>query len=169
MVPPSEIPVDKFIGEQKVEDRKYVNTEPIKKLKEKGHTLEEVLDKYRSGDINFEYDRRYNECMSILREKEKKCNVIVSDYIEQNVRKHKLFLSQNHPTTRVFVHCANQVLNILGILTRFNHDDYDENVTNLPCFWIRTSYDMKYWGFEYEEPIDDEHYIPHITNIYNMV
>jgi len=78
-----------------------------------------------------------------------------------------MFLTQNHPTTCIFIHCVNQVLSILGDPTKYNEFTYPENLCNLPNKWIHTSYDKKYWKFEYPETYNDDVYIGHITSIYN--
>ena len=68
---------------------------------------------YNNGEINFNYEKRLNNNLFILKEKEKKCNIIVSDFIEENIKHIELFLNQGHPTTPLFVHCANQIIDIL--------------------------------------------------------
>ena len=46
--------------------------------------------------------------------------------------------------------------------------DYPENVSNLPNKLSSTSYDKKYWNFEYDiGACNPASYIPHIERIYN--
>ena len=153
---------------------KYINREPIEKLKVKGYSLNEVLQMYFKGEINFEYEERFNKSIEILKEKEKLCDVKVAEFIEKNIKKHKLFFSQNHPTTCVFIHCVNQILSISGHNHKYDEFAYPENVCcpehvcnshNQIC---HTSYDIRYWNFEYDiSNIDDNQYISHINSIYN--
>ena len=164
LVPPANI--DGFIGNYSDID-KYINREPIEKLKSQGYSLDTVLQMYSNGMIDFDYEDRFNKSIEILRGKELSCDVKVSEFIKTNVKKYKLFLTQNHPTTCVFVHCANQVLSILGYNIKYDEFSYPENICNLPGEWPTTSYDVKYWNFEYNTSnIQDKWYEPHIRYIY---
>lgn len=146
----------------------YINSAPIKKLKISGNSLETVLDMYSRGQIDFEYNERFNQSIAVLREKEKHCDVKVAQFIEENIRKQKLFLTQNHPTSCIFIHCVNQILHILGIDFEFcSPCDFPANVADLPGEHLHTSYDQKYWKFQYEVCCNyDTTYIDHIRTIY---
>jgi len=164
-IPPAAI--DGLIGEY-VEVDKYENPQPIQRLKKLGHSLDEVLSMYSRGEIDFDYHNRFNKSIGILKEKEKHCDVKISDFIERNIRKQKLFFTQNHPTTCVFIHCVNQILSILGDDYMFDETLYPNNICNLAGRHPHTSYDLRHWGFEYkEEYVNDGNYIVHIKNIYN--
>jgi len=165
LLPPAHI--DGYIGSYLHMD-KYVNREPIEKLKIKGYSLDEVLQMYSKGLIDFDYENRFVKSIEILKKKEELCDVKVSDFIEKNIKKHKLFFTQNHPTTCVFIHCVNQILYILGYDYKFDEFSYPENICNLPGEWPHTSYDIKYWNFEYKNNnINNNWYVEHIKNIYN--
>ena len=112
LIPPSIS--DSMIGNYG-EAGKYINGEPIEKLKMKGHSLDEVLAMYSDGKINFDFENRFNKCIKILKDKEELCDIKVSDYIVNNVRSKKLFYTQNHPSSHIFIHCVNQILQILSI------------------------------------------------------
>jgi len=164
LVPPANI--DGYIGNYP-DINKYINREPIEKLKIKGYSLDEVLQMYSKGLIDFDYEKRFNKSIETLKKKEELCDVKVSEFIEKNIRKHKLFFTQNHPTTCVFIHCVNQILSILGYNHKFDEFSYPENICNLPGEWPHTSYDIKYWNFEYKNNnINNSWYINHIKNIY---
>tara|TARA_B110000208_G_C11775468_1_gene431866 strand:- start:1137 stop:1937 length:801 start_codon:yes stop_codon:yes gene_type:complete len=164
LIPPSLS--DSMIGNYG-EAGKYINSEPIETLKIKGHSLDEVLEMYSNGKINFDFENRFNKCIKILKDKEELCDIKVSDYIINNVRSKKLFYTQNHPSSHVFIHCVNQILKILLI-----NDLYDVNqikkgdIIGSGC-WCSTSYDINYWKFTYKEIPNDDKYIGHIKNIYN--
>ena len=165
LIPPAN--ADGYIGNY-VDMDKYINREPIEKLKVKGYSLDEVLQMYSKGEIDFDYKNRFNKSIEILKKKEEICDVKVAAFIEKNIRKHKLFFTQNHPTTCVFIHCVNQILSILGHNHKFDEFSYPENICNLPGRWPHTSYDIKYWNFEYKNNnINNSWYIHHIKNIYN--
>lgn len=165
LIPPANI--DGYIGNY-LDIDKYINRESIEKLKVKGYSLNEVIELYSNGLIDFDYENRFNKSIEILKEKEEMCDIKISEFIEKNIRKHKLFLTQNHPTTCVFVHCVNQILSILGHNHKYDEFAYPENICNLPGEWPHTSYDCKYWNFEYKnDNINNNWYVEHIKYIYN--
>jgi len=165
LIPPSD--GDGYIGNYPDMD-KYINREPIEKLKVKGYSLDEVLQMYSKGEIDFDYKNRFNKSIEILKKKEELCDVKVAAFIEKNIKKHKLFFTQNHPTTCVFIHCVNQILSILGHNYKYDEFSYPENICNLPGKRPHTSYDIKYWNFEYKNNnINNNWYINHIKKIYN--
>jgi len=165
LIPPANI--DGYIGGYSGMD-KYINSEPIEKLKAQGHSLDVVLQKYSNGEIDFDYENRFTKSIEILKKKEEICDVKVAEFIEQNIRKHKLFFTQNHPTTCVMVHCVNQILSILGHDYKYDEFAYPDNICNLPGKWPHTSYDVEYWNFEYDiGNINNGWYVNHIRNIYD--
>ena len=164
LIPPSIS--DSMIGNYG-EAGKYINGEPIEKLKIKGHSLHEVLEMYSDGKINFDFENRFNKCIKILKEKEELCDIKVSDYIIKNVRSKKLFYTQNHPSSHIFIHCVNQILQILSINDLYNVNQVKKGDVIGSGSWCSTSYDINYWKFTYKETPYDDKYIGHITNIYN--
>ena len=169
--PSSGTGVDKYIG-----DFSNFKSNPIGKLKYAGYSLDEVLEMYTKGDIDFDYEKKSNETFEILRQKEKNCDVKVADYIRNNIQKHKLFFTQNHPTTRVFIHCVNQILSILSIDTKYDEETYPEQwpwkVPGLgsKLEYPHTSYDVKYWNFQYDiKNVNDDWYIKFIKQLYNSL
>lgn len=163
LIPPAN--VDGYIGDYPNID-KYVNREPIEKLKSQGYSLNDVLRMFSNNEIDFDYENRFNKCIDVLKKKEENCQVKISDFIVKHIRSVKLFLTQNHPTTCIFAHIANQILPILGYNVKYDEFAYPDNVCNLPGEWPMSSYDMKYWNFKYQCKIQDKWYISHITNIY---
>ena len=165
LIPPASI--DGYIGEYSGMD-KYINKEPIGKLKAQGYSLDVVLQKYSDGEIDFDYENRFTKSIEILKKKEELCDVKVAEFIEKHIRKHKLFFTQNHPTTCVMVHCVNQILSMLGQDHKYDEFAYPENICNLPGEWPHTSYDVEHWNFEYDVGnINNDWYVNHIRNIYN--
>ena len=142
----------------------------IKKLKEQGHTIDDIINLYKKGNIDFNYKSRFENSIKILKEKEKLCDIKVCDFIVENISKHKLFYTQNHPTIMIFTHCINQLMPLLG----FNKS-YDvfkttfRNPLNNGHKYLHTSYDKKFYNFEYNEQIHDDYYIPIIKNIYHSI
>tara|TARA_Y100000389_G_scaffold196763_1_gene230230 strand:+ start:8797 stop:9591 length:795 start_codon:yes stop_codon:yes gene_type:complete len=163
IIPPAII--DNFIGDYKHESN-YINFEPIQKLKQKGYSIEKVIKLYNNNEIDFDYENRYKISLKLLKNKEKECHIIVSDFIEENIKKHKLFYTQNHPAMCVFIHCINQILKKLNNDNQLDLFKYGNKPPGFPGHWPSTKYDIDYWKFEYDEPVNNEFYIDHICKIY---
>lgn len=146
----------------------YINSYSIDKFRLEGYSLEQILKLFSQNQIDFDYENRFNKSIETLKKKEELCDVKISEFIVQNIRKHRLFLTQNHPTTCVFVHCVNQILSLLDTNYKYDEFAYPDNVVELPGEWPHTSYDIAYWNFEYRvSNISNKWYEKHIINIYN--
>jgi len=159
--------IDGFAGELPGRGE-YINKKPIHKLIDEGNTIDMILQLFDNKKIDFEYKQRFLNCMDILRKKETICDIKIADYIQNNIHSRKLFITQNHPTTCIFVHCSNQILNLLKCKVQFDYNTYAENIINLPGKCMHSSYDLDYWNFAYNvDTIDDAVYRDHIKNICN--
>jgi len=164
MIPPATI--DNLVGGFGV-DGEYINREVLDRLFDAGVSLKEVLKRFKRREIDFQYEKRFQASLSILRQKESACSVKVADFIEANIRTRRLFYTQNHPTTCVFVHCVNQVLEALGFEHSFDAKDYPENIGEFSKGWPHSTSDLKDWQFEFPIPrVDNSFYRKHITRIY---
>ena len=142
----------------------YINKEPIEKLKMQ-HALEEILQLYDEGKIDFEYKNRFERETQILREKEKTCNVKIVDFIIDNYKNAKLFTTHNHPTYIIIKEMSKQIIQLLNI-------EYDENlILNnnycLPGENKISSYDILYHNFNFNVTVDDDEIKKYIIDIYN--
>ncbi len=165
---------DGLIGDLKLMDqyinsnKTNINKEPILNLKEKGLSLNEIIKLYYLGNIDFEYQKRFNENIKILKLKEQKCDIFVSRYIQDNISKIPLFITQNHPTSYLFIHCVNQILDILKYENKLETEDYDLNEAKLPGKCIHCQNDIKFWKFQYKiTNISDSNNLNCIRSIYN--
>lgn len=118
--------------------------------------LEELLCLYDAGRLDFRFEERYQQNKTLSLEKERDTDVKVFDYIDENLRKKRMFLTQDHPTTDVFIHCTRQVCDILDI--EFPKElVLDDNVTGLQdsvyqnpsCRYPGSTYANRYFGFEW--------------------
>lgn len=139
------------------DDQEMVGKEVIVALMEKGLTLKRILDKFCAGDIDFQFERRFQETMEILRSKEAATDVKVADFIVSNLSTERLFLTQNHPTGTLFFHCVNQILTALDLPRLITPDTIPVNEANLvDCFpdspYDRAHYDLqdsRHWSVFY--------------------
>ena len=75
---------------------------------------EDVLKLYDEGKINFKLNERKKRSLEILKEKEKICEIKISDYLEYN-QKRPLFFSHNHPTMFVITELVSRILEHLNM------------------------------------------------------
>ncbi len=180
LTPKRDLPVN---GEYSLDsDRDNVlmgNKEVIIKLKEAGNNLEQILDLYSSNQINFEYEKRFNKTINILRDREQHTDIKIADFIVNNHKKHKLFnylLSTsldnlesfcNHPSNIILVECTNQILN------KLDKPPITYNGGELISSYNTVSrYDINHYGFEWikeESHSADEFYKKVIIYIYSRV
>lgn len=81
----------------------------------KGRSLDEVLDLYKRGEIDFNLRERFDTCLNEMRKREQDCEVRLSDFIERNYQKTMTFISLNHPTYPVFAEIGRQICKTLGM------------------------------------------------------
>jgi hypothetical protein len=77
----------------------------IDKLLEEG---KDVLNMFDEGTIDFDLDNRRQRSIEILKRKEEKCTIKISDYIEKN-RQLPLFFNHNHPTMFLILELINRI------------------------------------------------------------
>lgn len=83
----------------------------IDKLLEEG---KDVLKMFDEGTIDFDLDNRRQRSIKILKSKEEKCTIKISDYIEKN-RNVPLFFTHNHPTMFLILELINRIFKHLEI------------------------------------------------------
>ena len=66
LIPPAHI--DGYIGDYP-DMSKYINREPIEKLKIDGYSLEKIIELYKTEQIDFEFEKRFNNSIKILKER----------------------------------------------------------------------------------------------------
>lgn len=148
------------------------NRDIILKLKLNGKSLNEIIDLYLNNEIDFNYKYRFEQSIQKLRIKESNCDIKISDFIINNIRNHKLFYTQNHPTPYLFENISKQILDILKSYFSLNYD-YIYTDKNLLCNgpkWPVCNSDITFWNFDYIKYPDenaDEYYKELITMYYN--
>ena len=152
------------------EEGGYYGGEPILKLKET-KTLEEILDLFDQGKIDFQLKERSAMSLEYMRMREESCTIkSISSFIKDNIQQSRLFYTQNHPTEDFFGFIAGEICdyleNLLDITLR---DDiaYGESFMYINGFIEDTSYSFKELGLEYMADYDDSDQKLYITNIYN--
>jgi hypothetical protein len=128
-------------------------------------SLDDLLYGYDTGQLNFDFESRYARNRDISLVKEQSTDVKVSEYIHHNLRKKRLFLTQDHPTTDLFIHCTRQVCDILDI--EFPPTpELGDNITGLQdsvyhnssCRYPGSTYANQYFAFEWDTCVDNIFY-----------
>lgn len=128
---------------------KIKGKEIIAALVEKGMSLKEIVDMFCAGKIDFQFARRFHESMAILRSTELRTDVMVADFIENKLSGEKLFLTENHQTSSVYMHCVNQILDILCLPRLSLPDNLHPNEAALPDCWPQSPYETEFYGMGY--------------------
>jgi hypothetical protein len=133
-------------------------------------SVQELSYLYENNLIDFDFDTRVKNNYEIAKEKEADCDVKIADYISDNVSKHKMFLTQDHPTSRVINHVTKQITDILDIDYNFEKvEGFHENIIgyedsiygNVDKQYPISKYSIRHFGFTY---IEKEH--PHAHRFY---
>jgi len=144
--------------------RVFLNIEVINELRVKhGLSLNEILKLYDNNKIDFNYEIRYRTDMNLLKNKEKNMDIKVHDFIKENISKKRLFLYSSHPTSPLFIHMTNQILNYIEMSPITDNYDLDFcglHSAEIPIAFPTSSVD--YFKFEFttkeEEKIANDFY-----------
>lgn len=119
----------------------HLNQKPITEFRDAGLSFEEVERRIRGGQIDWKFGERFSTTQTILREKEKECDVKVADFIDAHYKDHLLFYTQNHPSMFFLRYVAQQILIKLGydphILPdekHLQHPDYNAGRQVIPHY-----------------------------------
>lgn len=93
----------------------FVNAIVLKKLRNQGMSIDDILAAYDNHKIDFNYTARFARNIKILSFKEQQTDVKIVDYITSNHKNIKLFTEPSHPTYHLLFHMANQILNMLRL------------------------------------------------------
>lgn len=123
--------------------------EAIVYLIESGLSLKEIADKFCTGQIDFQFERRFRETIAILRSKEAITDIKVADFIVSRLATERLFLTQNHQTSSLYIHCVNQMLTLLNLPNLTFSDRIHPNEAGLPDCWPQSPYEIKFYRQQY--------------------
>lgn len=65
-------------------------------------SLQQLAFLYNNNLIDYDFDNRMRQNYSVSKDKEVDCDIKIVDFIYNNISNHKLFLTQDHPTSFVF-------------------------------------------------------------------
>jgi hypothetical protein len=121
---------------------------------------------FLNNKIDFKFGERFKNTMEKLIEKERTCDIKITDFILQNYKKQKLFLTKNHPTSCIFKVIVEQILNILNIQRSLDIFDFANNdLCKLRGNQPHSEYEVNFFGFEYDVNINNNYYLNIIESI----
>jgi len=102
-------------------------------IKNSVNSVDELIHLYHANRLDYDFLNRLNRNYTIGKEKEEETDVKIVDFIYDNLRTHKMFLTHDHPTSIVFNNIANQICDILDIPYDYKKGlTFDENIWGLP-------------------------------------
>lgn len=131
--------------------KKVVNAEPVLELLDSGASVPEVLFRFLALKIDFKFQQRFEKSLKILQERESVTQIKAADYILKHLKTERLFLTHNHPSTPLFIHCTNQILGVLGYAHLRKADFPHLNAANLPGYFPISSYERAHYQFSYQD------------------
>lgn len=83
----------------------------------KGNNVDQIYEKCMSRDIfrSDEIEKTFQGAIDSLLEREKACDITISDYILENYRDKELFYDPGHPTNIIFREYVRRILKVLNI------------------------------------------------------
>ena len=127
-------------------------------------SLEETLAKFKNLEIDFNFQKRFENTMNILKIREQTTDIKVHQYILDNFKKKKLFISEPHPTIHIYYHCTIQLFKLLNLnndisfelaFTVLTLDRAQKLHTGLIEKFPKTPYDINFYKFEWKKEPDD--------------
>lgn len=148
------------------DDNTILNKDVILNLK-KTYTNKEIIELYYKNKIDFNYEIRFIENINRMREKEKECNVKITDFILENYKKQKLMYLHHHPNKKVLDHIAIQVFNLLNIKNNIIENKWNGKLSDEEYPYHQTS--IEHFKFNFNSDANSiEYYLNLINNILNM-
>jgi hypothetical protein len=107
-----DIPLNRY----RVRPQYHYGDNYVLRLLAEGVLRDEVISRYLALDIAAEVDLNalLRRTLAAIEKNESSGLVRVADFIGSTFRTHKLFQTINHPSNRLLLYMANQVLNVLG-------------------------------------------------------
>ena len=147
-------------------------------IKNKIENETQLGDLYIHNRVDFGFEERMLQNHTISLEKEHDTDVKIADFIQSNLSKRKLFLTQDHPTSFLFQEVTRQICDTLEIY--LPDVEMEENKTGLQdSVYHRddqqypiSRYAIQHFGFNYidqEHPDADFFYAKNLVDYYRHI
>ena len=147
-------------------------------IKNKIENETQLGDLYIHNRVDFGFEERMLQNHTISLEKEHDTDVKIADFIQSNLSKKKLFLTQDHPTSVVFQEVTRQICDTLEIdlpdvEMEENKTGLQDSVYHRPDHQYPISrYAIQHFGFNYidqEHPDADLFYAKNLCDYYRRI
>lgn len=128
----------------------------VVELLEQGMNPEQIWQMLEAGTFDSRFDVRWNAQIIRLAEREKSCDIGISGFCRRNLRKCKLWFTENHPTYNLIGYVGSQLCKLAG----FVPDSEDACAVLNPAHcgdWNaspETRYEFEHFRFEYPMRFD---------------
>ena len=133
----------------------------IEELIDRGLIRNDILALYDCQQIDWRFNKRYEESIGILRNKEinGKTNVKIADFIDKNITSQRLFMIDHHPTAAVMVELANQILSMMALEKirepiNYNFMGWRDTTHNYGEMWPTSCYEKNHYKFTFCDSSD---------------
>ena len=118
----------------------------------KKQDLSSILKNYEQGRIDFRLEKRFQQCISGLREREGSTDIKLADFILENYKSEKLFVTHNHPATKLLLEVCSQIKKASGLPLSLSWIDMEnDNIGRLPEPNTPISpYDVEVHGYAFD-------------------
>lgn len=123
-------------------ENRWFGNDVIDKLMSNGYNVDQIINMFLNNEIDWEYESRLIQTISILKEKESVTDLKISNFIMENLKKDLLFLIPQHPTSVIFLNLTNQILSKLGMSSLSEDIIIYKNDAKLPDSTYNCSSDM---------------------------
>lgn len=117
----------------------FMPNNAIDSLLKEGKSYNEICTLYEKNEIQFNPKMNFTISLNRLKETEKYCNIIISDYIENNIQKELLFIDTLFPSQQLFNIILSRILNKINNIT-LQIKQFNFNITPEYLFHINNSY-----------------------------
>ncbi|WP_455757122.1 WcbI family polysaccharide biosynthesis putative acetyltransferase [Sulfurimonas sp.] len=105
-----------------------VGEDTILKLLQNGKTKTEIIHAYKNNKIDFNLKEKFSKSMQIMKWQEQYTDIKLTNFIEKNYTKYKLFANSGHPTNKVFFEIVKQIGKILSVHIIQRKNNYIQEV-----------------------------------------
>ncbi len=129
----------------------------VQELLRSGCAINDILQAYDAGDLDFDFSKRFRESMAIMKFTERYTDIKVHDYINEHVKDKILFTYGAHPAKSLYIECVRQIYermfneNLIGIPLAEDglsiYESWPDDVIHPAEFFPVDKYSHKHFGF----------------------
>lgn len=140
----------------------------IKEYKDAGLNINDIIKLYYEQKIDFKLKERFDHCEKHTRQIEEHYNkysdiktkfftIPITKFIRDNYKQHKLFISDSHPTSYIFLYTVNEIIKIFNNIKSQKIEPYenifsykiDEGLPGADYYWSDSIYARNELGIEW--------------------